>query len=695
MKKIFLFIGFFLFIFLSTRSLLLASQHASDAHTQVDLVSEMKAVNPGTSFQMGLLMQPEKGWHLYWKNPGDFGLAPTIKWNVPTEINVEPFLFPTPERIQTDSFVTYGYTDAVLFPIEVHISPNVSLHSNQKLDAQVEWLACKEECVPGKASLSFSLPVDEKSEIDPNQAELFKKARKTLPVSPKDWRFEIEKKNPRMILKIFPPHDWKGSLENIYFFPEDPELLKPSAEQKLKHGKDSHELVLETSGIKKDFPSLVKGILRNEDGWKRPGYAFGMEVTAPIKNSPAGFSFLSFIYFSCFAFLGGLILNLMPCVLPVLSFKILGLVNKKEEKYSYWKEGILFSAGVIVSFWILAGILFFIKFTGKEIGWGFQLQSPGFVLFLLVLFFLMALNLFGLFEFAVRIGIPKTSSHYYREAFLNGVLATIVATPCTAPFMGVALGFALTQPILIAFAIFTFLGLGMSFPYLLITCFPNLHRLLPKPGSWMEFLKQILAFPVLATSLWLFWILFLQKGSAIIFPVLTSLLLSFLAAWLFGKGQFAERGRKVFIFLGILIFIAAWTPIIPFLNRMNNDNQFDRDTTLDWLPYSEETLQKNLAEGKNVFLDFTAAWCLTCQLNERVALHHPDVVAEFKNKRVILLKADWTNRDEKIAKILENYGRSSIPFYVLYPAGENTKPIFFSEILTANKILSALKRLHE
>jgi thiol:disulfide interchange protein len=399
-----------------------------------------------------------------------------------------------------------------------------------------------------------------------------------------------------------------------------------------------------------------------------------------------------------FAFAGGIILNLMPCVLPVLSIKIMGFIQQAgEDKSKTRKHGLAFTFGVLVSFWILAGLLIALRAGGEYLGWGFQLQSPAFIIVLSILLFLFGLSLFGVFELGTTLTSAgqNLKSTGYAGSFASGILATIVATPCTAPFMGSALGFALSQPVYVSLLIFTFLGLGMALPYVLLTNIPKLQRFVPKPGAWMESLKQFMGFLLMATVLWLLWVLSLQTGSESVIILLISMVIASLGAWIFGRwGNIAKetKVRRTAQLISLIIIAAAL--LFSFKNieaKSSKDTTVTRQGKIEWHKYSREKVEEGVKKGEPVFVDFTAAWCLSCQVNEKVAFGSKKVQDAFADKNILALRGDWTNSDSEITKALAQFGRNSVPLYVLYKPGK--KPVILPEILTPEIVLDAIRKI--
>lgn len=429
------------------------------------------------------------------------------------------------------------------------------------------------------------------------------------------------------------------------------------------------------------------------------------DTTAEIVGAPVTTSTeenTSLIIALVFAFIGGIILNLMPCVLPVLSLKIMGFIQQAgEDKSKTRKHGLAFTLGVLVSFWVLAGFLIALRAGGEYLGWGFQLQSPGFVIILSILLFLFGLSMFGVFEIGTTltsVGHGTANKSSYTGSFSSGVLATIVATPCTAPFMGSALGFALSQPAYVSLLIFTFLGLGMALPYVVLTSTPALLKFVPKPGAWMESFKQFMGFLLMATVLWLLWVLSFQAGSDGVILLLLSLIIVSIGGWIYGRwGNISKKTstRRIAQILAVIFIIGGIVFSLQNIEaKSENNSGIHKQGSIEWQPYSPELLAQLRSEGKPVFVDFTAAWCLSCQVNEKIAFGSQSVQDAFKNEGVVTLKADWTNSDPVITKALAEFGRNSVPLYVLYYGKSSNKPEILPEILTPGIVLDALKKVN-
>ncbi len=435
-------------------------------------------------------------------------------------------------------------------------------------------------------------------------------------------------------------------------------------------------------------PFVASGVLQGGDSTKASS-------TRPV--AAAAESSLGLAVALLFAFLGGMILNLMPCVLPVLSLKIMGMVKQAgEAPRERLKHGALFTLGVVASFWVLAGIMLLLQAGGEQLGWGFQLQSPSFVIVLSVFLFLFGLSMFGVFEIGTSLtgvgqGVAGGSS--YTSSLISGVLATTVATPCTAPFMGSALGFTLGAPAYVAFLVFTFVGLGMAAPYLLLTTIPALLKFIPKPGAWMESMKQFMGFLLMATVLWLIWVLSLQTGADGVVILLAALLLVALGGWIFGRwGNIAKEQPTRRIAQAIALVAVAGGLFFSLTNIKAKEQEtagVHKQGSIEWLAYTPELVEGLKAEGRTVFLDFTAAWCLSCQVNEKVAFSSEEVQNEFARRGIATVRADWTNHDETITRALAAFGRNSVPLYVLYAPGKD--PVLLPEIITPGIVLEALR----
>lgn len=450
--------------------------------------------------------------------------------------------------------------------------------------------------------------------------------------------------------------------------------------------------------VENEFPQFTEWKPQFDKTLKQIVYENLYTQSPPPKIDMPKKTFWSYLFF---AFLGGLILNLMPCVFPVLSIKILSFVRQAgEDKRLMRSHGLIFAFGVIVSFWILASILIGLRSTGMALGWGFQLQSPRFVAFIILVLFALSLSLFSVFEIGsslMSLGYRKQGTKW-SDSFFSGVLATIVATPCTAPFMGVALAFALTQPPLISLMVFTALGIGLATPYVVLSSSPALLRWIPKPGEWMESFRQAMAFPLLAAVAWLVWVIGWQTGNNGVILMLIALILTAMAAWIYGRWTLPHRSAKVrmiasMISLTLFAFILGLAWNIGNINSPQRTNEKISFFGITWEPFSPEKIKQWRAQGKPIFIDFTAAWCATCQVNKALVFRSGEVKRKFDELGVIPVEADWTNRDPVITRALESYGRTGVPLYVLYTGDPSAPPVILPEVINANIVLNALDKI--
>jgi len=686
---------------------------SQESHVKAELISEVTSIQPGKPFWVGLHLKLDKHWHVYWQNPGDAGLQTKLEWNLPQGFTAGDIQWPYPERFDTPPLTNYGYSDEVLFPIKITPPANLKAGSKVTLGGEASWLVCKEECVPGAADVTLTLKVDPNPPVfDTRWTDLFNDARSRVPIPNSDWKITVASNDKYLFINLTAPSWFSGRLDSVSFFPFEQKVIEYARDQKLAKTDDGYQLRIERSHLSENMPTRLAGVLVTDSGWRGANSEKAIEFDEPIAaghGSAAAVTGegLSIWQALLFAFLGGMILNLMPCVLPVLSLKILGFVRQADEsRKKALAHGLVFTAGVLISFWVLVGVLLALRAGGQELGWGFQLQSPEFLIVLSGFMFLFGLNLLGVFEIGTSltaVGGKTASATGWGGSFLNGVTATVVATPCTAPFMGSALGFSLTQPIWVVWLIFTFLALGMAAPYVVLSASPKLLRFLPKPGRWMESLKQIMGFLLLATVIWLSWVLSVQAGSLAVVLLLAVLLLLGIGAWILGRwGTFsAPTGKRYTAYILSAIFILGGVGIgvagvisAPEV-KSGSSAQVENGDGISWQPYSEQRWEQLKSSDSAVFIDFTAAWCLSCQVNERVAFSSPEVQKQFASLKIVPLKADWTSRNKEITEALAHYGRNSVPLYVLYGPDKTKDPIILPEIITPGIVVDALSRISQ
>jgi len=653
-----------------------------DAQLTVDLIAEPKPIEPGKPFTVGLRFRPEPGWHIYWKNPGDSGMAPTVQWKLPEGYTAGPLQFPLPEKILAPPLVTYGYEMETLLLTEITPPAGQPLPAKIKIGADLDWLVCKEICLPGKASLDLNVSSQPKDNID--LQGLFDEIRREMPVQVPGISVQGKPSGGFLALKV----TGVTGPGNLSFFPNEGDYADEFKPAPTEHSGTTSVLRVPLKE-KATVPGTISGILVAENAWDSSGHRtleFTIELNAPYQFLTTFHLPITFL----FAFLGGLILNVMPCVFPVLSLKALHLVQLSgENRSSARAEGIAYTTGVLLSLLALATLLLVLRASGQALGWGFQLQSPPVVWLLLALLFALSLNLLGFFEFNVLLGnlSGKGPRQGWSGSFASGLLAVAVASPCTAPFMGVALAAAFALPAIGTLAVFTALALGFASPILLFSFFPAALSFLPKPGAWMNSFKKIMALPMLLAVGWLAWVLFRISGTAALWPLLLGGSVLAAGLLLYGRSQTTFPPKASLHWGGLaLILLAAVIPATTL--KTASTDLVSRHP--DRLPWSEGEVARQLAAGRTVFIDFTAAWCLTCQVNERVVLSKPEIQAAFRGMNVAFLVADWTRRDPAITAALQKYGREGVPTYViLRPDG--SAPVLLPEILTPKLVLESLR----
>ena len=654
-----------------------------EQHLTVELLPLSGSIQPGGSELVGLHFTLDKGWHVYWVNAGDSGEPPSIKWTLPAGVTAAAMQFPAPRRLPLGPLMDFGYEDEVLFPITLSAASSLQAPSTAELSAHVNWLVCREVCIPGKADLALPLQVTaQKGPGDPGRQALFDHFRSLLPQPLPPTAKAIFGTTPTGFAVALTGHP----AATAQFFPLDQNQILNAAPQPVRKVDGGVEISLKKDENFRTPLAQLNGVLLLGDGT-------AYEIHAPPGSLPAsaigGGGMLKLLRFTAFAFLGGMILNLMPCVFPVLFIKGLALVESSRHHHTKVRaHGLVYALGILVSFWAMLALLLGLRAGGRQLGWGFQFQSPGFVAVIALLLFFLGLSLAGMFEIGLTVtntGSTLAARHGYAGSFFTGVLAMVVATPCTAPFMGAAIGFALAQNAAVAFAVFTALALGLAAPYLLLTFHPLWMRHLPRPGAWMEVLKQATAAPIFATVIWLVWLFASSAGVDALTALLAAFLLLAIAGWILGRWP-ARRVASAFAVSVIILAIA--TPLYAlwrFPTVSTNTAQ------AGWQPYSRAAIEQYRAQGRPVFVDFTARWCLSCQVNERAVLNRGDVRRRLRDSGIVLVRADWTKHDEDIASALSELGRSGVPTYVFYLPGQPA--LVLPEVLTPSVVLGPLDQL--
>lgn len=697
-------------------------------------------VEPGKTVWVGLQLQHQPHWHTYWKNPGDSGLPTTLQWTLPPGVRAGDIAWPTPQRLTVGNLANYGYEGTVLLPVPLTIDSGWTAPSGS-LDValQASWLVCRQECIPQEGR--FMLRVPTRGSTATHGAD-FEAARAAAP-QPFTGTLHATLNGDALVLRATGlPATWQGKA--LQAFPEPPNVLDAPA---TPHSSDAvradataiaprtqawsqgvwHARVAlspQRDNNPKELPVVLalgtqslRGVAQVEGNWPivagaasvPPALQAALDAqasaaaatgAAPVPT-PSAATDGSWLLALAAALLGGLILNLMPCVLPVLAIKVVGLVRQGgHSRASQRAQGTAYALGVVLSFMAVGGLMLALRATGEQLGWGFQLQSPAVVASLAALFTLLALNLAGMFDIGSLLPsrlAAMQAHHPVVDSFLTGILAVAVASPCTAPFMGASLGYAIALPAAQALGIFAALGLGLALPFLAASWIPAVAHWLPRPGAWMDTLRHFMAFPMLATVVWLVWVL----GHLTSIDGAASLLMLLLALALVVWSLGARKHRHWLIATFSIAVCALLVGVMgPNVLRIEPAQTPPADHTASatgtpfatrWQAWAPGRVQAELESGHPVFVDFTAAWCITCQYNKKTTLAHPDVLADFQAHQVTLLRADWTRRDPAITQALEQLGRSGVPVYVLYQNGH--PPVVFSEILQAQALRDALARL--
>jgi thiol:disulfide interchange protein/DsbC/DsbD-like thiol-disulfide interchange protein len=707
----------------------LAGNTVATDNVKARLLSEQDSIAPGQSVWVALELDIRDGWHTYWRNPGDSGQATQIAWSLPPGLTAGDIEWTTPHRFVVAPLVNYGYAKHAMHLVKITASPDLKAAAPLDLKAKASWLVCADVCIPESANLDLKLPVTAGGgPHDPAVAQLFDQARAELPgAAPAPSSARIV--DGQLVITL--GKEWGETLSRIKslaFYPFDDGVIEYAAPQTLSRRDGAVDLAVKL-GYQPSRSGSVRGILIATEDGGAPARSGAEPIEVPIEiaasfsgaTAPAtalgprfapaapavatarapGLAALMLL-----AILGGLILNLMPCVFPVLSIKAISLVAQaKTHPAAVRAKGLMFAAGVIASMLLLAGVLLGLRAGGEQIGWGFQLQSPLFVTFMVYLLLAVGLNLSGVFEVGgglAGVGDSLTHGEGLRASFFTGVLTTLVATPCTAPFMAAAVGAALTQSPVVALCIFAALGVGLSLPYLALSFAPWLRRALPKPGAWMDTMKQIFAFPMYASAAWLLWVLAQQTSSLGLGAALAGALLVAFAAWAYQKSKGSTAAGRLTAIVtaaaAVLLAIALPARLASFASAAAPGAApvaaGASSSGENWQPYDAARVQALEASGAPLLVNFTASWCLTCLVNERNAFADPAVLKVFRQKGVTLMKGDWTNRDAAITQALAHFGRAGVPLYVVYNSkpGSNA-PVVLPQLLSAGIVESTFAAL--
>jgi len=657
-------------------------------YTTVELISERTQIVPGETFNLALHFELEPHWHVYWKNPGASGLALEIDWDLPQGFSAGEIKWPAPERILLGGLVNYGYENAVTFVVPIQAPSEIATGDSISIRAEAFWLICKEVCLPGEASLSLDLPVGE-SAASSAHADLFSAAATQLPKSDLPWEVSASVDGKTLTLTLSEGEE--AIPMDLYFYADSEGVIDPNAKQAVnfvREGVAELRLALDEPFFQEPLEQLQGVLQSGQSNWILDTSINASTARPPlniVESETVGFEQrlldLGLPGFLTLAFLGGLILNVMPCVLPVLSLKVFSLLKHSgQSKGQALVHGMAYTAGVVLSFLALAGVLFALRAVGERIGWGFQLQNPNFVVLLAVVFFLFALNLMGVFEIGtglVGADTKVSKRHDALGSFGMGVLAAVVGAPCMGPLVASVSGIAVQANVATGLLIFGVMGLGLASPFLVLSIFPKLVAYLPKPGVWMESFKQFMGFLLMAAVVFLALVVGRQGGVDAILAILVVLLFVGLAAWIYGRWSVpvkSKRTRRIAQVLSAALLVAVSIYGVGATKAAYLGFEVSAPTEgAQWAAWSNERVETELAAGNPVFIDFTATWCLICQVNKKVALRTDATEALFKEYGVVTLEADWTRYDSQITDELERFGRSGVPLYLLYsPEGEVT-----------------------
>ncbi|HXR46357.1 MAG TPA: protein-disulfide reductase DsbD domain-containing protein [Candidatus Limnocylindrales bacterium] len=705
---------------------------ANAAHTQVQLLLSADTARPGDTIWAGVDMKMDPDWHTYWKNPGEAGMATKIQWQLPPGVTAGDIQWPLPEKLPPAEVTTYGYNNEVVLLIPLKVAADLKPGMALDLKANVSWLECKEECIPGKAAVEVQLQTGYTNNVSPHAAtiELWrKKVPKPFDLSLTAWWEKPANGDTRPLIINFPTKLISVQIESGDFFPNAYDQFEIQAATETISSPGEIRLRKFVKKYSGDWPKEISGVFLYEAphyGTNAFEVKFSVSDQAPVgetisaspesnagvppaspnlsKTQAAGTAALPLMLL--YAFIGGLILNIMPCVLPVIALKILGFINHSQHEPGRVRMlGLIYAAGVLVSFLVLAAVVIGVKAAGHHAGWGMQFGSPVFIVCLTTLITLVALNLFGVFEVtlggrALSAAGQLASQQGAPGAFLNGLLATALATPCTAPFLAPALGFAFAQSSSLIVLVFLFVGLGLAAPYVVLSWNPVWLRFLPKPGVWMEKFKIAMGFPMLLTAVWLFNLAADDYGTNVLWLGVFLVLLA-LAAWIFG--EFVQRGRTgkgVAAIIVLILLIGGyafalenqlhWREPIAIANSIATSPA--SPDAINWQPWSPEAVTKAQSEGHPVLVDFTANWCLTCQVNKKIAIEIPSVRKKLKAISAVTLVGDYTHFPDNITEELNRYSRAGVPLVLVYAKDVNAQPIVLPEVLTPGIVLDALDR---
>jgi thiol:disulfide interchange protein DsbD len=676
-----------------SRALALESTARTSPRAGVTLVTDKDSVAPGDTVRIALRQKLAPHWHTYWKNPGDAGTPVSINLTLPDGVSAGEIQWPGPERISTGPVMSFGYEHEALFPITVTVPKSAPPGTTLPVTAKAEWLVCEKQCIPESGSFALDLPISPTStpaNADIQNAFAATDARTPIKAT---WPTRLTVEGAALALTADTGEFNAGNVKDAYFYPDDWGVVIHASPQQLSFADGKLNLAMEKGEtFNADAPASGLLALTAQDGGTRWFAVTPQVIAAAPAGNPATIASLPLWQIALFAFLGGLLLNLMPCVFPVLAIKAVSVARLSGgELREIRLSGLFYTLGVLTAFTALAAVLLGLRASGETIGWGFQFQSPLFVAVMSWLLLAIGLNLSGVYEIGLGLtgaGQKLTHREGHLGSFLTGLLAVVVATPCTAPFMGVAIGAALAAPVAVSLALFIAMGLGLAAPYALLGLLPRLARLLPKPGRWMLRLRQAMAFPMYASAAWLVWVLAQQAGDSGVMIGLAGALLIAFAAWLYGIAQH-DAGRG-YVTRGLsIVAILALVILLPQLGGAPSNAAISATSDAD--RFTNARLAELRKDGKPVFVNMTAAWCITCLVNEKTTLSTATVKDALRERGVVYLKGDWTNRDPEITSFLRGFNRDGLPFYAYYPAGTG-EPVVLPPVLTESLVLNEIRK---
>ena len=698
MEKHFIFVVCFLASIAASAAAPYSGQHA-----KVELLADVSEIVPGETFHLGLRFELEPHWHVYWKNPGASGLAPEVDWDLPEGFEVGAMEFPRPERFELSGLVSYAHEGTPLFIVPVQAPFELQAGDTVTVQASVFWLICKDVCIADDAELELKLPVGDGMLPDENAA-LFAAARDAQPLADFGVEMSASLGVGNLVEMTIRGLDGIEEADDVYFYAEAEGVIDPNAEQTLLFDPLRLQVSLDTT-FSGDLPETIAGVLQVRDGYFVIGQGSasmpeGAASSVPVSAEKKGFEQrlldLGIAGWLILAFLGGFILNIMPCVLPVLSLKVFSLLKHTgQSRGQAVLHGLAYTLGVVASFVALAGILFALRAAGQWIGWGYQLQSPGFTLGLAVLFFVFGLNLLGVFEIGAGL-VGADAKISQRNDLLGsigmGILAAVVGAPCMGPLVASVSGLAIQAPVGLGLLVFGVMGLGLASPFLVLAIFPKLVSKLPKPGLWMETFKQIMGFLLMLAVIFLASVIGSAGGASGMVQLLLVLFVCALGGWIYGRWGALSKPkltRRKALLLALLLIGGSFFYGVGQIEQAYAGVARGEKADGPWATWSPERVEAELAAGRSVFIDFTATWCLICQAN-KIPLRSAEIEALFEEYNIVSMEADWTLRDSVIARVLEEHGRAGVPLYLLIqPDGTTTQ---LPQNLTRGIIERAVKK---